>query len=261
MGNNHYSSYFEERKSPRARYCFKTVIIIIFILTSVVGCGRAVNRAAERRIRDLLPDLLGSARLYRVHVQGDETDTVHGRLDAVTVEGDDVQLSNGLLVDRLHIDMSHVVVDMDKRTLRSIQSAHFTAVFGEATLDEFLAGEAPEGETLRNVRISLRQGSVAISGERVVLGVGVPFRAYGPLRVLGPHKLEIDPNRLVVVGIPVTGAPLRYLKRKFESAIDLSNLSVPVSIETVRTENGKLILSGTPDIQIMLRMHAAEGTP
>lgn len=222
------------------------------------GCGRAVNRAAERHIRDLLPNMLGEARIYRVHVAGDELGTSHGKLDSVEIDGEDVQLSGGLLIDRLKVSLHKVDADLDHRKLRSIGSATFTATISSKTLDEYLAGESPEDERIRNAHVTLRNGEVTLSAERVVLGAGVPFRIYGPLKVIGPHRIELDPNKLVVVGVPITGVPLRFLKRKFESAIDLSGLGVPMVLESVRTENGKLILSGLPDISAMLKAHARE---
>lgn len=223
------------------------------------GCGRAVNRSAERHIRDLLPDLLGSARQYRVHVEGNGGAAARGKLDTVTVDGDDIQMPNGLLIDHLHLEMRNVNADLDHRQLRSVGSARFTASIGEAALEEFLAGESPEGETLSNVRILLRQGHVTLSADRVVLGLGVPFRAYGPLHVTGPHRIELDPTKLVVVGIPITGVPLNFLKHRFETAIDLSTLPIPVTIDQVKTENKMLILSGSPDIPAMQRMRALDG--
>lgn len=227
------------------------------------GCGRAVNRSAERHIRDLLPDLIGNARQYRVHVEADNGAAAVGKLESVTVDGDDIQLTNGLLIDHLHLEMKSVAADLERKHLRSIGSAKFTASLGEAALDEFLAGESPDGEpeTLRNVHIRLRKNQVTISAERMVLGVGIPFHASGPLRLSGPHGIELDPTRLVVVGIPITGVPLNFLKRRFESAIDLSTLPVPILLDQVRTENKTLIISGAPDVSALLHMRAAGGVP
>jgi hypothetical protein len=163
-----------------------------------------------------------------------------------------------MLLDHLHVELTHVAADLDRRQIKSIGSAKFSAVIGEAALDEYLAGEAPEGESLRNVHLYLHHNSVSISAERVTLGLGVPFRAYGPMRVVDPQHIEMDPTRLVVVGIPITGAALVFLKHKFESAIDLSSLPIPIAIDSVKTENHILVLSGAPDVSAMIRMHAED---
>ena len=237
----------------------RRICLIAVATTCLAGCGRAINRSAERRIRDLLPDLVGNARQYRVHVEGADSETARGKLRSISVDGMDINLSNGLLLDSLHLDMMQVQADLEHKQLKSVGSAHFTASIGEPALDEFLAGESPEGETLRNLRITIREGTVTIRGERVVLGLGVPFRAYGPLRLAGSEAIELDPNKLVVIGIPISGAPLRFIKKKFESAMDLSSLPIPLRLDGVEMHNRKLILSGTPDIQAMLRLRATEG--
>ncbi len=226
-----------------------------FCLVSLLlfcGCGRAINRSAERRIREALPNLLGSARQYQVHVDGAADRTLRGHLASVTIDGDDVQLANGLLLDQLHLELKGVDVDLNRGQLRHIQEARFTATVGEVGLDEFMAGEAPPGETYRNVRFTLRNGLVTIRGERIVLGVGVPFALTGPLRLVGPTRIEIDPKHLTLVGIGISGLPLRFLKNRFESAIDLSSLPFPVQLTSVQAEMGRLTLSGTADTNALL---------
>ncbi|HZP81409.1 MAG TPA: DUF2993 domain-containing protein [Chthonomonadaceae bacterium] len=230
------------------------------LLIVAVSCGRAINRAAERRIRDALPDTLGPARQYRVHVDNAPDRTLRGRLANVTIDGDDVQLANGLVVDRLHLDLKGVEVDTERGQLRRIQEARFVAAVGTASLDQYFAGEAPEGETFRKVRLTLEENRVTIQGERVVLGLGVPFQLTGPVRLAGPTRIEIDPTRLTVIGIPLTGVPLRFLKSRFESAIDLSTLPFPIQLTEVRTAEGWLTLTGSADTEALLR-RSAERAP
>lgn len=230
------------------------MVALLAVLWIGTGCGRAINRSAERRIRDALPDLLGSARQYRVHVANAPERTLQGRLANVTVDGDDVQLATGLLLDHLHLDLKDVEVDKEHKRVRRIGDVRFLATVGAAGLDEFLAGETPEDEPIRNTRVSLGAGnSVTIAAERVVLGAGVPFHMTGPLRIAGPQRIELDPTNLNVIGIPIGGLPLRFLRSRFESAIDLSKLPFPVHLTGVRTEPGTLLLSGTADVTALLQ--------
>src|SRR5437016_216109 len=41
---------------------------IVALMVVVPGCGRPINRTAERRIRDALPGYIGPARVWRAHV-------------------------------------------------------------------------------------------------------------------------------------------------------------------------------------------------
>jgi hypothetical protein len=227
--------------------------LLLLGVAALCGCTRTVNRTAERKIRDVLPDLLGPARQYRAHVDSEAGGTMAGRLAAVTIDGDDVQLPNGLLLDRLRLELKGVNVDTKAQRVRSVQEARFTATVGENSLNEFLAGEAPEGETIQKLHLTLNNGRVTLAAERLVLGIGVPFRFTGPLHLLPPHRIELDPTRFVVVGLPITGQPLQFLKKRFESSLDLSTLPFPVEITGVTTTRGQLTLSGTADVTALLR--------
>ena len=93
---------------------------------------------------------------------------------------------------------------------------------------------------------------VTIAAERVTLGVGVPFRLTGPLRIAGPRRLELDPSRLVVVGIPLPNPLMRFVLQRFEGASDLSPLPFPVQSTGVQTAPGTLTLAGTADVAAIL---------
>jgi hypothetical protein len=229
-------------------------------VAALCGCTRTVNRTAERKIRDVLPDVLGPARQYRAHVDSAPGNTVAGRLAAVTIDGDDVQLPNGLLMDQIHLELKGIDLDTKAQRVRSVREARFTATVGENSLNEFLAGEAPDGETIQKLRLTLNSGRVTLSAERIVLGVGVPFSFTGPLRLLPPRRIELDPTRFVVVGLPITGKPLQFLKERFENSLDLSALPFPVQITSVTTTKGQLTLSGTADVAALLR-RAQESNP
>jgi hypothetical protein len=223
-------------------------------LLPLVGCGRPINRAAERRIRESLPDLLGNAREYRVHVGGAATSTLQGRLAEITVDGEDVQFANGLLLDNLHLDLKGVDYDIDHRQLRHIDSAQFTARIGQTSLDEFLAGEAPTGEALKKIHVTLSgDNNVTIRGERITLGIGVPFEIGGPLRVAGPKRVELDAQRLKVIGLPVPDFIRDFLKTRFESGIDLGSLPFPIRLTGVDTTPGLLTISGTADVMGLIQ--------
>ncbi len=217
------------------------------------GCGRAINRTAERRIREALPDLLGPARAYQAHVEGAQERVIGGNLSRVLIDGDDVELSNGLLLDHLHLELEGVRYDTGRRRVRDVKSARFEATVSERSVDQYMAGESPQGERIRKARVTFGAGNlVTIAAERVTLGVGVPFSLSGPLRI-DKQKLEIDPQRLVVIGIPLTGAPMRFLVQRFEGGANMSVLPFPVQLANIRSQPGSLTLSGTADVAAILQ--------
>src|SRR2546421_6263124 len=91
---------------------YSTAMTIVAALLFVVsGCGRPINRTAERRIRDALPGYIGPARVWRAHVDNPVERTLTGRLARVTIDGEAVALKSTIPLDSLHIEMTGVEVD------------------------------------------------------------------------------------------------------------------------------------------------------
>ncbi len=217
-------------------------IFLFGILLS--GCTRPINRTAESGIRKALPDVLGPAKSYDVHVDSAWERTLQGKLARVTIEGEDVRFQNGLVLDHLSLILKGVEVDTDSHKLRKIRETDFTLTIGEKNLNEFLVDEVIDGETLRKIRLQLLDNTILVKGERVVLGLGVPFEISGSLLIKGPSILELDTAQLRVVGIPFRGRVLQFLRKRIENAVDLSQLSFPMMVNEVRIEAGRLTLTG-----------------
>ncbi len=218
-------------------------------LLLVNGCARPVNRAAERRIREALPSLLGPAKAYRVHVESSPLNTISGRLARVLVDADDLQLPNGLLVQHLHLDLKGVDFDTQHKQLRHIDSAHFLAAVDENALTLYLIGQETEELNLQDLQIHILPNNILrIAGKRTVLGVGVPFSISGPVRLVGADRIELDPEHLTLVGIRVPDLLFGFIKSRFESAITLSNLPFPIHLTALHTQPGQLILEGDADV-------------
>lgn len=242
------------KKNRRRATQMLAALALGLIAALAMGCGRAVNRTAERRIREALPALIGPAREYRVHVENAPLRTIQGKLSNVAIDGDDVQYPGGMLLDSLHIDLRDVEVDANRGRVRRIGQADLTITISERSLDEYLAGEAPAGESIRKLRIRLLDSnSVTLTGERVTLfNVGVPFRLTGPVRAATATRIQIDPRRLDVVGLPIGGPILRFFNDRIESAVDLSRMQVPVKLTGVTTSRGQMVLTGSIDAEALL---------
>ena len=229
-------------------------VVLAVLLVAGVNCTRVVNRTAERRIREALPDAIGPAREYRVHIENAPLQTVAGKFANVVIDGDEVRFPSGLLLDNLHIELKNVDIDTGKAKVRHIGDARFTITVSDKSLDQYLAGESPVGETIRHAQVSFADNSmVTVSGERVtLLNVGIPFRLAGPIRAASPTRVEIDPHHLTVVGIPIGGIVLDFLKGRIESAVDLKQFPVSVQLASVTTRQGSMTLSGSIDAEALL---------
>jgi hypothetical protein len=228
-------------------------------LLLLTGCDRPVNRSAEGHIRRVMPDILGPAKKYDVRVDGSWERTVRGRLSKVAIDGYEVNLANGLVLDHLRLDLKDLKVDTKNKRVTDVGEVRFTVTVSKPNIDEYLAGETATNDNIRRARITLAaNNSVTLSAEWDKLGIGVPYSLTGPVQVAGPRRIELDAKRLTIVGIPIWGPPLEFLKTKFEAGVDLSNLPFPVQLTEARTEPGKLILTGTADISLLLQRAEAE---
>jgi len=224
------------------------------VALGAAACGRVINRTAERKIREALPAAIAPARAYRVHVENAPLRSVAGKFADVTIDGDDVQFPSGLLMDSLHVELKDVEIDTKRRTVRKIGDARFEITVSDANLDRYLAGAAPAGETIRKTRLTFADNnSVTVTGERVtLLNVAVPFRLTGPVRAANSTRIEIDPRRLVVAGIPLSGGVLSFFKSRIESSVDLRSVPVPMSLASVTTKRGSMTMSGSIDAAALL---------
>lgn len=226
----------------------------LMVLLALIGCDRPVNRIAERQIRRALPDLIGPARQYDVRVRNAWNRTLGGRLSQVAIDGHQVQIMNGLVLDRLQLDLQDVRVDTRKQKVREIREARFVATVSKPNIDEYLAGETALAENLRRPRVAIHTDNrVTLSAERVTFGIGVPFSLTGPLVIAGPRRIAIDPQRMMFIGIPIWGPPLDLLKSRFETGLDLNHLPFPVTLRAIRTEPDRIALSGEADVTAVIQ--------
>lgn len=233
-------------------------LVLLAVCILLAGCARPVNRAAERRIREALPLLLGPARDYHVHVGGAPLNTLSGKLAQVVVDAGDLQLPNGLLLEHLHLDLRDVDFDTQRKELRHVGSAHFLATVDENALTLYLLSEEPPEDNLKSVDVRiLPQNQILISGEKRVLGVGISFRIAGPLVLQAPNRITFDPQHLTLEGIHVPDLLFGFLKHRFETAINLSNLPFPIHLIQLKTQPRRLFLSGEAEVEGMAeRVHA-----
>ncbi len=221
-----------------------SIALLLILGLLLTGCTRPINRTAESRIREVLPDIVGQAKSYEVRIDNAWERTLQGKLTRVDIEGTEVHFRNGLILDNLSLVLQGVVIDVGSRKLRKIRETDFSITIGEKNLNEYLVDEVIDGETLRKIRVLLQDNRVTVKGERVVLGVGVPFEISGNLLIKSATILELETSRLRVVGIPFSGKILQFLKRRIENAVDLSQISFPMVLNEVKVTPGKLTLSG-----------------
>jgi len=246
--------------APRPGFRLLAPLAAAACLVCAAGCHRTVNRAAERRVRDALPRVIGPARVWRAHVDNPAERTLQGRLRTVSIEGEEVSLRGIVLLHLLRIEMRGVVVDVPANRLRTVEEASFRAVIREDAVNAyFRENPPPPDEPVHVRRVRLRPGSIHVEAARWLLGRPWPFTATVEPRVAGPTRLEFDPERMSVAGLPVPlpAGALRWLARLLSDGLDLSVLPIPVRIRRVQVDAGRITLEGEADVARLLAEQAA----
>jgi hypothetical protein len=215
------------------------------------GCGRTINRTAERKIRDVLPSYIGAAKVWRAHVENPPERTLQGRLSSVTIDGEAVQLRDTILLDTLHIEMRNAEFDAGRKRLKSVRETTFRAVVSEQGLNDYLRrNPPPEDEPVRIKHVSLKQGHFYAEATRWLVGREWAFTSTTEPRLASPTRLNFAPERMTVLGlrVPLPASALQWFARRLDQGFDFTTLPFPVRISRFTVEPGRITIEGTADV-------------
>jgi hypothetical protein len=231
------------------------------------GCTRTINRSAERKIRDVLPSYIGPARVWRAHVENPPERTIRGRLSSVTIDGEQVQLRDTILLDTLHIEMRDAEFDAGLKRLKSVGETTFRAVVSEQSLNDFLRrNPPPEEEPVRIKHVYLRQGHFYVEATRWLVGRAWAFTSTTEPRLASPTRLDFAPERMTFLGlrVPLPASALQWFARRLDQGFDFTTLPFPVRISRFTVEPGRITIEGTADVMRSLNQQIGrvlEGSP
>jgi hypothetical protein len=238
---------------------------LLFVLTAP-GCARVAESKAEKAVNDLLPSFLGPADKYVTRVRGKSIGAVmRGRLDTVHIEGTNVRLDDGMIIDDLKMDFQSISIDTATRKLSHLGSAQFTARIGTVNLNRYVTVKRP---ALADLTIMLDTNSAVIEARPAVLarygltGLKVPVAVEGTLAPTEDGtKLDFVPGGARVSIVPIPRAVIDYLARTLNPAVDLSALPIPVRILEARIKPDGVYLRGNAPSEDLLREANKIGVP
>ena len=103
-------------------------------------------------------------------------------------------------------------------------------------------------EHLRDVNVILEHGALTITGEYLVVGLWTSFRVSGSLDLLDPGRIGFRTSGARAAGIPVPGPAIRYLERRLNPVLDVSDLLLPVELTAVLVRPDGVVVTGIPDL-------------
>ena len=232
--------------------------MLVTLTVLIAGCGRPVNRFAERRLRDMLTRYVGPAKEWRAHVNNPAGETIRGSLSHIIIDGDQVVIQKTVPCDKLHLDVKDARLDPFSGKIKSVGSCVIHAEITENAVNDYLLSVPPSADSRISIKkVQLRQGKLIVSAGYHLLGQIVPFTAAVEPRLSDPTTLKLDPERISVLGlhIPLPVSALRYVAHYFDPVFDFSGLPFPVKITGFQVADGRLSIDGTADIvQFMNRI-------
>lgn len=240
--------------------CLPVWVVLLSACLLATGCGRTINRAAERRIRDALPQYIGPAHVWRAHVENPPERTIRGKLSQISIDGEGVDFGEIIRLEQLHLDMRDATFDVGARRLTSVASTSFQAAINERDLNEYLRKfPPPNEEPVRIKRVWLRPGHLYAEGTRWALGKAWPFTATSEPSLVSKTRVKFDVDKMSVVGltVPLPSSWLRWLSHRLSQGFDFTTLPFPLQLDTFKVDSGRLTVSGTADVMESLNRRIA----
>ncbi|MEP6754366.1 MAG: DUF2993 domain-containing protein [Chthonomonadales bacterium] len=240
------------------------IVGCVTALCLMPGCSRTINRSAERRIRDTLPEYIGQASDWKAHVDNPAGRTLRGHLKTVTIDGTQVHLKQTIVCDTLHIEMKDVDVDTGGHRLKSVGSTLFAATISEKSLNDYVRDTPPPpDEPVHVKKIVLRAGVMHVEGTRWILGKAWPYTMNVEPRIANSKKVEFDPDKMTAIGVtlPIPASALRWFARRMSEGLEMSTLPFPVELRTFLVTPGRLMLIGTADVMQSLNQQMSTVWP
>ena len=165
------------------------------------------------------------------------------------IELQNVQLREDILLDELRLEGGDVRVEIPAEQGAEPRIAtgetRVRAMMSEANLNRMVAANLPADAPVRGLHIALLSGRARVSGKALVSIVPFPFSIEATPRVENGVRVLLD-CRSATVGVDLPRAVVDILQHRINDAlgIDVSTLEVPIWIDEVRCEPGRLMVSG-----------------
>lgn len=213
----------------------------------ICGCGPLDPvRMAERAVADYARRVIGPADSYRVHIDRRGTSLRRGKISRLVVEGIRVRSSAGLVVNRAEAELYDVQVDVKSRNVVSVGRS---MVVGEVLEEDANAYVAQRPDVLRRARFEFLEDRMAVIVEPQVVGLTVPIRLEGQPRLGEEGEILFEADMLRVARLNVPRFLVRLIERRINPVFRVDELGLPLVLDDVRVEQGKMIACGRLDVE------------
>ena len=223
----------------------KAIFILLIIAVICLVPGALIRWTIEHAVAGKVSGMLGTARSYSVSVSGGLFEILRGRISEVDIRGNDVKLSNGVVVDRLDVNLNGVHFKPNQ-TVTGVDSTAFTALLSEGNMDDYLRASRSD---LSDADVSLTDGKLSLTARPRVMAIKTPVRVEGTMRIVEGTKLYLVLNRLSARGIRVPGMIRGHIQHDLNPVLDTQQMGMGAKLTRVAITEGEITLSGTADVK------------
>ncbi len=168
---------------------------------------------------------------------------------AATISLRNASFSPILTVDELVLEAGNLQLNPGEngRDLRFTSGeTRFRGMLTEASLNSLIAGSLPADAPLRNVKVTLYSGRAQLKGQFVKSVMSLPFTLNAKPVVTNGIRLALDCSATQIGGIGLPGAAVEIIERVLNEklSLDLTASTIPVWLDEVRCEPGRLTVLG-----------------
>ena len=166
-----------------------------------------------------------------------------------------VQLRDDILIDEIHLDGKELEYQTRKTEAPdasrgvhnkvSVAETGFTAMMTEPNINRLLLANLPADAPVRNARLFLLSGKARITGHFVKSVLSLPFTVEAVLVVDNGVRVHLDFQE-ARIGFKLPGPVLDVIEQVMNRSLslDLSRLAVPIRLDEIKCEPGRLTIKG-----------------
>jgi hypothetical protein len=172
-------------------------------------------------------------------------------LGTADVQLRDVDIGHGVRVDEVRLEGASVEIGLGgpENVELHANDLRVRAVLSEQSLNRAIEANMPMELPFRGIRVAILSGRLRVEG-RFVKFVSIPVAIEGRPEIENGNRIVLAWQDVRGAGFSFPGAMREWLASYRNLAIDLSRLPIPVWVDSVACEPGRLTLVGRARIHI-----------
>ena len=206
---------------------------------------KTVRGKIERGIKQALPQTIGPAESYNVHVSAGIGSLLSSKLDRVTIIGKEVYLKKKAEVETLNIDMKGIRFDAHKSSFKSAEGATVKLTMRDDQMERYLTKKYPD---FIDFKCKLSPGKFYLQVKPQLAGFSLPVDSYGDFRISGKDAISVDLDKVTTAGLEVPGFVTKFVMNRFNPVLEASEFGLKATFTKATIEEGKANLEADLDL-------------